>query len=348
MPNHPHALSKRPAPRLVQARFRTSLQAYRIYWLLLAVLVCMSLVAPRFLTLQNLLVIVKGASLNAVVAIGFTIVMICGEMDLSIGATLTLGAMLVIGLRPALGWTGALAAAVLAGALTGYVNGLLVSKAKINSFIVTLGTLTVVQGLIYMFSHGASLSVTAPSDFALADFLEQPLLPLVTRRVLISLLLVAGCHGFMACTRPGRNFHMVGGNRETAWVSGINPNRYLQTAFALSGSLAALGGALFAMSMSSATTDLGTGSLMDVISATIIGGTAMSGGKGSVLRSAVAVLTFAALFNGFNRLGFGSEFRIFVAGVVLALVVLHEAWTAHRQARFKGQRAALIEECRKV
>jgi ribose/xylose/arabinose/galactoside ABC-type transport system permease subunit len=96
--------------------------------------------------------------------------------------------------------------------------------------------------------------------------------------------------------------------------------------------------------MCAATTDLGAGALMDVIAATIIGGTAMSGGKGSVLRSALAVLMFTALFNGFNRLGLGSEFRIFVSGLVLALVVLYEAWNVQRHEKVKGRRAALLEE----
>jgi ribose transport system permease protein len=320
---------------------------YRIYLLLAAVLAVMSLFAPKFLNAYNLTVITKAASLNALVAAGFTLVMICGELDLSIGSTLTLGAMLAIGLQPALGWAGSCAAAVAAGAVIGLVNGLLVSRARINSFIVTLGSLTVVQGLIYLYSHGASLSVTGSADFALADFLEKPLVPLLTPRVLVTVLLVGLFQVFMTATRPGRNFHLVGGNKQTAWASGISPSLYVTAAFILSGLLAALGGALFAISMSSATTDLGASALMDVISATIIGGTAMSGGKGSVVRSAVAVLTFAALFNGFNRLGLGSEFRIFVSGLVLALVVLHEAWTVYRHEQTRGRRPNLMDELRR-
>ena len=334
-------------PSLRPHRLLGWIDRYRIYVLLAAVLVCMSAFAPKFLNLYNLTVVMKGASLNALVAIGFTVVMICGELDLSIGSTLTLGAMLAIGLRPALGWPGSFAVAVAAGAAVGLANGLLVTRARINSFIVTLGSLTVVQGLIYTFSHGSSLSVTGAGDFALADFLETPLVPLITPRVLVTLLLAGAFQFLMASTQTGRNVYLVGGNKETAWASGVSPARYVTAAFVLSGLLAALGGALFAMSMSSATTDLGASALMDVISATIIGGTAMTGGKGSVLRSAIAVLAFAALFNGFNRLGLGSEFRIFVAGLVLALVVLHEAWTAYRHAKVKGRRAILMDELRK-
>jgi len=317
---------------------------HRIYLLLAAVFAVMSLVAPRYLNSYNLTIIMKSMCLNATVAIGFTLVLICGQLDLSIGTTLTLGAMLAIGLQPFLGWGGSFLAAIGAGAAVGLINGLLVSKARISSFIVTLGTLTIVQGVIYIYCHGASVSVTGAADFARADLLERPLIPLLTPRVLVTVLLVALAQWFLTRTRPGRNFFLVGANRETAWLSGVSPARYVTAAFVISGLTAALGGALFSMSMCSATPDLGVSSLMDVIAATIVGGTAMTGGKGSVLRSAVAVLTFAALFNGFNRLGFGSEFRVFVAGLVLALVVVHEAVAALRHDRTKGQRPVLLEE----
>jgi ribose transport system permease protein len=330
--------------RLTGSRALAWADRWRIYLLLAAVALTMSLTAPRFLEPGNLTIILRAASLNAVVAIGFTLVLICGELDLSVGTSLTLGAMLAIGLRPALGWPGSVAAAVAAGMAVGLANGLLVSAARINSFIVTLGTSIVVQGLIYVYSHGESLSVTGADDFALADFLETPIVPLLAPRVMISIGLVALFHLALTFTRAGRNLFLVGGSRETAWVSGISPGRTVTAAFVLSGFTAALGGSLFAASMSSATTDLGSGALMDVIAAVIVGGTAMAGGKGSVLRSAVAVLTFAALFNGFNKWDLGSEVRIFVAGLVLALVVVCEALAARRHERVRGRRAFLMEE----
>jgi ribose transport system permease protein len=168
--------------------------------------------------------------------------------------------------------------------------------------------------------------------------------PLLTPRVLVTLVLVAAAQWVLSYTRVGRNLYLVGGSKETAWLAGLNPRGYIAAAFAFSGLTAALAGALFAMGISSATTDLGGSSLMDVITATIVGGTAMSGGRGNVLRSALAVLTFAAMFNGFNRLGFGSELRIFVAGLVLAVVVLHEAWSRWRHERLRGRRPYLLAE----
>jgi ribose/xylose/arabinose/galactoside ABC-type transport system permease subunit len=320
---------------------------YRIYLLLAAVFAVMSLVAPRFLNPLNLTIIMRSTCLDATVALGFTIVLICGQLDLSIGATLTLGAMLAIGLQPVLGWWGSFLAAVAAGAGVGLINGLLVTRSRISSFIATLGTLTIVKGVIYIYCHGSSVSATGDAALARADFLERALVPLLTPRVLATAALVALAQWYLTRTRPGRNFFLVGANQETAWQSGVDPARYVTAAFVVSGVTAALGGALFALSMCSATPDLGDSSLMGVIAATIVGGTTMTGGRGSVLRSAVAVLAFAALFNGFNRLGYGSEIRVLVAGLVLALVVVHEAVAALRHDRTRGRRPVLMDELTK-
>lgn len=317
---------------------------YRIYLLMALVFSVMSLAAPGFLNLNNLTIVMKSMCLNATVAIGFTLVLICGELDLSIGTTLTLGAMLTIGLQPHVGWGGSLLAAILSGAIVGWVNGLVVTRARISSFIATLGMMTIMQGVIYIYSHGSSVSVTGAADFRLADFLESPLVPLLTPRALITVTLVVLAQWFLTHTRPGRNFFLVGGNKQTAWFSGVSPDRYVVSAFVVSGITAALGGALFSMGMCSATPNLGASCLMDVIAATIVGGTAMTGGRGNVLRSAFAVLTFTAMFNGFNCLGFPSEFRILVAGLVLALVVVHEAVASLRHERTKGRRPTLMDE----
>lgn len=329
------------------ANWAAAVDRHRIYVLLALVFALMACVAPRFLNAFNLTVILKSACLNAVVAVGFTLVMISGELDLSIGASVTLGGMLAVGLQPHLGYAGSVAVALAAGAAVGLTNGLLVMKAKINSFIATLATMTILQGLIYIYSHGATLSVADAGAFQTADFLEKGLAPLITPRILITLTLVLAAQTALSWTRFGRNFFLAGGNKETAWSSGVSPTRTVVAAFTVSGVTAALGGALFCMGMCSATTDLGVGCLMDVITATIVGGTAMAGGRGSVARSAVAVLMFATLFNGFNRLGYSSELKVLVAGLVLALVVVHEAVTARRHERSRGRRPSLMEELEK-
>ncbi len=324
----------------------------RIYVLFVSVFLFMSLFAPKFVGLRNFTNILRSSSMNALAAIGFSFVLICGQLDLSIGSVISLGAVFAIGFRlqfsaldPTLAWTLSFLIAIAAGAIVGLINGLLVSKVKITSFIVTLGSMITVQGIIYMYTN-ISLSATKEVDFVLADFLREPFfrsVRLITPRVLISILCIALFEIMLTRTKAGRNIYMVGGNAEAAWLAGIDYQKYIIFAYILSGFLSALAGSLGAMEMSAAPTDFGVNSLMIVLSAVIIGGTSMAGGKGSALKSAVAVLMLETLFNGLNRFKVGTEVKIFVSGVIFASVILYEAYALYKHEKTKGQRAELME-----
>jgi ribose transport system permease protein len=186
--------------------------------------------------------------------------------------------------------------------------------------------------------------VTSDQAFAISDFLQESLLPLLTPRIFLSLLLVVGVEFFLRRTRAGRNVYIVGGNKNTAWLAGINTDRYLIGAFVLSGVMAAVGGVVSVLVSTAATLKLGENSLMYVISATIIGGTAMSGGKGGVLRSVVAIFTLEMLYTGIILFGLGNEVKIFFAGLILAYVVLYEAYAVYKHERTLGQRSELLQE----
>jgi len=317
---------------------------YRIYIIFALVFTVMSLFAPKFLKLFNFTSILNAIALNATAAIGFTVVMICGQLDLSIGTVITFAGVLTMGLQPALGFAGSIAVAVLAGALVGLFNGLLVARAKINSFIVTLGTMTILQGSIYQFSGGNSISVATDQAFVISDFLGKNLVPLVTPRILVTIVLLVIIEFVLRRTKAGRNFYIVGGSRTTAWLAGIAADRYTVAAFVLSGLTAAISGVVSVLVSTTATLRLGETALMYVISATIIGGTAMSGGKGGVLQSIVAILTLEMLYTGIILFGLGNEVKIFFAGVILAYVVLYEAYAVYRHEKSLGQRAELVKE----
>jgi ribose transport system permease protein len=317
---------------------------YRIYIIFVLVFTVMSLSAPKFFNVFNFTTILNAIAMNATVAIGFTVVMICGQLDLSIGTVITFAGVLTMGLQPSLGFAGAIAVAVAAGTLVGLFNGLLVAKAKINSFIVTLGTMTILQGSIYQFSGGNSISVATDQAFAISDFLGKNLIPLVTPRILVMIVLLAVMEFVLRRTKAGRNFYIVGGSRTTAWLAGIAADRHTTAAFMLSGLTAAIGGVVSVLVSTTATLRLGESSLMYVISATIIGGTAMSGGKGGVLQSIVAILSLEMLYTGIILFGLGNEVKIFFAGVILAYVVLYEAYAVYRHEKSLGQRAELLKE----
>ena len=317
---------------------------YRIFLLFALVFLFMSVFAPRFFNVFNLTSIMKTVAMNACVAIGFTIVMICGQLDLSIGTVITFSGVLGLTLKGTLGYGGSVPVAIAAGALVGLFNGILVAKAKINSFIVTLGTMTILQGAIYTLTGGNTVSLSTPDAFAVSDFLAKPLLPLVTPRILITVALVALFEVFLRRTQSGRNFYLVGGNKNTAWLAGIKTDGYTIIAFMLSSALAAVGGVFFAMESSAATLKMGDQSLMYVISATIIGGTAMSGGKGGVVRTVVAILTLEMLYTGIILFGLGNEVKIFIAGLILATVVLYEAYAVYKHEKEVGKRPELVKE----
>jgi ribose/xylose/arabinose/galactoside ABC-type transport system permease subunit len=317
---------------------------YRIYVLFVVVFLIMSIFAPRFFNSWNLTSIMRTTAMNATVAIGFTIILIIGQLDLSIGTIITFSAIIGLGLKGLVGYGLSVPLAIAAGSLIGLINGLLVAKAKINSFIVTLGMMTILQGAIYTVTGGNTIAVTTPDAFAVADWLGKMIIPMVTPRVLITIFLVILFSVFLTRTRTGRNFYMVGGNRQTAWLAGVDSTKYTIAAFVISGTMAAIGGVLFGMEGAAATLKLGDSSLMYIISATIIGGTAMSGGKGGVFRTFMAILTLDMLYNGIILFGLGNEVRIFIAGVILASVVLYEAFAAYRHERIVGQRPELLKE----
>lgn len=330
-------------PKVRKLTLEQVLDDNRALLMLVAMVVFWTLFTPNFMNAGNMAAILKGSSLIAVVAIGFTVIFILGQLDLSIGATVMLCGMLTIGLQPHLGWGGSISAALLAGVAIGLVNGILVAKARINSFIVTLGTMIIVTGLMHLYSGGGAFSVT---DYTLSDWLGKPLLPFLPPIVILTLVLVATFSVFLNFTAFGRGFFVVGGNPETAWLAGLNRDLYVITGFIICSTMAAVGGIVVAIELTSMTSYavLGTTTLMTVLAAVIIGGTLMSGGKGSVVKSYFAVLMLTTLRNGMGCCGLGFEVEIFVNGFILAAVVLYEAYVINKHNLMKGQRPDLIRE----
>ena len=314
---------------------------YRVYLLCAAIFGVMSAIAPTFGTADNLRTILKAASENLPAAIGFTLVLICGQLDLSVGSVMTLGGMMVIGLEPRLGWTGSFVVAVACGAGVGLLNGLLVAKARINSFIVTLGTMIIVQNLVFIYCHGDTIPARG---YALADWLDATFLIVLTPRVVATFAVMALAAVLLGRTPTGRGFYLLGGNPQTAWFSGLRVNRYVIGAFVASALLSALGGALYSMSEAVANPRLGESSLMAIVAAVIIGGTSMAGGRGSVMGTTVAMIALTALIKGLNCLGAGFQVELMASGVVLALVILYDAWRIVQKNRTRGQRHELLAE----
>lgn len=312
---------------------------HRIWLLLIAVWAVMSCIAPNFATLANTGSILKASATHLPAAIGLTLVIIAGQLDLSFGSGMSLAGMVTIGFQPRLGWFGAIGAALLVGLLVGALNGLLVTRAKVNSFIATLGTLTILQGVVNIASKGGTLAV---QEFAAGDWLENTVFGVFSPRVMIVLGMVLLSEVALHRTLWGRNLLLVGSNPVTAWYAGFSTRGYIAAAFMLSGILSAAGGSLFAVSVSSANPLMGENSLMIVIAAVIIGGASMRGGRGSVLQTAAAVLALVSLSSGLSCMGARPEAQLLASGFVLGASVVYDAILARNADRRKGMRLELL------
>jgi len=325
-------------------RLHFIMNEYAIYFIFTIIFVLMSIIAPNFFNIFNLTSILRTVMLNGIVSIGFTIVMLCGYLDLSVLSVINLSANIVISLSLVTSWNIAIITAVLSGALIGFINGLLVAKTKINFLIVTLGTMTIVQGIIYLWHNGTTIST---NDFRIADWLASPIIPLISPGIIITIVLVIFFEFFLRRTIYGRKFFIIGGNKESAWLAGINTDRYVIIAFTLCGFTSAIGGTLFSICLAAAPANIGEQGInpfMIVLAAVVLGGTSMNGGYGSILNSFFGVLTLTVIFNALTCFGFRYEAQIFVSGLVLGMSVLQGSYLSYRHMLYKGQKPELLKE----
>lgn len=324
-----------------------ALNANRAYILVVVMFAC-GVFGKNFYTAFNIKAILDSTLLYVFLGVSFTLCMIAGHMDLSVAAMANLGAVLTMGMHTFSGmsWGPAILIGVVCATLAGLFNGVMISKAKIHSFIATLGMQLVLKGVMYIYSNGAEIS--DKGDFAFADFLNRWLKPLpITPKILIMLVVVIVVAVLMRNTRFGRNIYMLGGSAETAWLAGIKRDRYTIMIFAFSGACSALGGALFAIAQSSALPNMGEkgiSPLLVALAATIIGGTDTNGGRGSVWNTFVAVLGLMVMSFVLSNIFGKFEVQILANGLILAVCVFYETITAYFNNKKVGIRQPLLEE----
>ncbi len=334
----------------MKTKLLKSLNQYRAYVLVVVMFAC-GVFGKNFYTAYNIKAILDSTLLYAFLGVGFTLCMVAGHMDLSVAAMANLGAVLTMGFHTFSGmsWGPAMILAILAATLAGVINGVMISKAKIHSFIATLGMQFVLKGVMYIYSKGAEIS--DKGDFGFADILNKWLKPLpITPKILIMLVIVIVVAVLMRNTRFGRNIYMIGGNAETAWLAGIKSSRYTILIFAFSGACCALGGALFAIAQSSALPNMGEkgiSPLLVALAATIIGGTDTNGGRGSVWNTFVAVLGLMVMSFVLSNIFGKFEVQILANGLILAICVFYETITAYYNNKKIGIRQPLLEQRQK-
>src|SRR5690348_8851765 len=291
---------------------------------LVALCVALSLATPYFFTVRNIFNVLQGMSTIGIMAIGATIVLVAGGLDLSVGSVMALGAVLTARLMTYQGvdaWLAALGGLV-AGLAFGLLNGLLVTRARIIAFIATLGTLSVGRGLAYLLATGpAGVASNVPMRDAGVGFLGAGYVGPVPMPVIIMLALVVIAALFLANTVLGRQIYAVGSNLRAARLCGISVDRVQCFTYLVAGGLSALAGIVSTGLLSTASTNLGQGVELDVIAAAVIGGTSLSGGEGSVVGTLFGAAIMAVVRNAFVLLGMPLHFQTMIIGFVILLAV---------------------------
>ena len=282
---------------------------------------------PHFLTVSNLLNVAEQAAIIAIVAVGMTFVIITGGIDLSVGSVLAFaGVVMADVLHRDVPLPLALAVALGTGLCCGLVNGALITVGRLPPFIATLGMMSVARGTALMFTEGRPVSGFSGGFRSLAtgELLGVP----VSVVIMVGVYVVA--HFVLTRTKLGRYTYAIGGNEEAALLSGVNVRVYKAAVYGISGMLSGLAAVILTARLNSAQPIAGMMYELDAIAATVIGGTSLLGGEGTVVGTLIGALIMAVLRNGLNLLGVSSFIQQVVIGSVIIAAVLIDMWLKRR------------------
>ncbi|MCW2478658.1 ribose ABC transporter permease [Candidatus Symbiopectobacterium sp. NZEC135] len=290
---------------------------------LLILIAVVSSMSPNFFTVNNLFNILQQTSVNAIMAVGMTLVILTSGIDLSVGSLLALtGAVAasIVGLEvnALLAVFGALAL----GAAIGAGTGVIVAKGKVQAFIATLVMMLLLRGVTMVYTNGSPIN-TGFSDVADAFGwfgIGRPL-GIPTPIWLMVIVFIAAWY-MLHHTRLGRYIYALGGNEAATRLSGISVDKVKIIVYALCGLLSALAGIIEVARLSSAQPTAGTGYELDAIAAVVLGGTSLAGGKGRIVGTLIGALILGFLNNGLNLLGVSSYYQMIVKAAVILLAVL--------------------------
>ena len=285
-------------------------------------------VSPYFLTQQNILNVLRQASINGVLAIGMTFVILTRGIDLSVGSVVALSGIVAASFATTSSIAGvhgspypaivAIVAGLLVGVASGAVNGFVVSRFRVPSFVVTLGMLSTARGLTMLYTLGRPVPSLTP-EFR---WMGTGQVAGVPAPILILIAVFAVSWWVLGRTRFGRHVYAVGGNPRAANTSGILVSRIRLAVFMISGATAGLAGLVLSARTGSGLTQAGIAYELDAIAAVVIGGTSLSGGVGSVLGTLLVALLIAVMNNGLDLLGVDSNYQQIIKGLMIVVAVM--------------------------
>ncbi|ENK0806957.1 ribose ABC transporter permease [Vibrio fluvialis] len=290
---------------------------------LLFLIVVVSFLNPNFFTVDNLLNILRQTSVNAIIAVGMTLVILTAGIDLSVGSVLALcGAFAASLIAMEVPVLVAVPTALLAGAVLGGISGIIIAKGKVQAFIATLVTMTLLRGVTMVYTDGRPISTgfTDTAD-AFAWFGTGYALGIPVP-VWLMVVVFAAAWYLLNHTRFGRYVYALGGNESATRLSGINVDRVKIGVYAICGLLSALAGIIVTSRLSSAQPTAGMGYELDAIAAVVLGGTSLMGGKGRIMGTLIGALIIGFLNNALNLLDVSSYYQMIAKAVVILLAVL--------------------------
>ncbi len=294
----------------------------------LIIIVALSLASPNFATASNLAIVARIIALNSIIAMGMTLVILLGGIDLSVGSVVALASVVVGFVMVKLGlpiWA-SLLIGILMGVLVGAINGTLVVKTGVPPFIITLGMMGLARGFALVITKGSTVSGLPESYLKLG----QGYWGLVPYPVIIMLVLAVIVHIVLSRTTFGRRIYFIGSNEDAARLSGINVNRIKILVFTICSSLAAIEAVIETARMSTAQPASGTGYELTAIGAVIIGGASMLGGEGTVLGTILGATLLGLITNGLILLGVSAYWQQVFSGAIIILAVALDTWRRRR------------------
>lgn len=303
---------------------KINLQSYLTIIIFALFIVVINVIEPRFLSVNNILNVFRQTSVNAIIAAGMTFVILTGGIDLSVGSIFALSATLgTMAMTNSQGFGVAFIITIAVGLVFGLTNGALVGYFKMQAFIVTLITMTFARGLTYIFSNGMPITMgQATAGIKSYTYVGSGYLLGIPVPVIIALLIYVVFYWLLSSTKLGRHIYAVGDNERSSILAGIKTERVKMYVYAICGVMASLAGLILTARLSSAPPTAGMGYELDAIAAVVLGGTSLSGGRGSIVKTLFGALIISVLANALNLLNVSSYYQMLVKAIVILLAIV--------------------------
>lgn len=290
---------------------------------LLVLITIVTILSPSFLSTKNIFNILRQTSVNGIIAAGMTFVILTGGIDLSVGSILAIsGAVCASLLASGQNIIIAVLAALIIGAMVGFLNGFIITKGKLQPFIATLATMTILRGLTLVYTDGKPITLGS-GDLAIkfgqiggGKIFGTP------TPALIMILVFAICAFVLKNTQMCRYTYALGSNEEATKLSGLNTDKIKIAVYTISGILASVAGIIITSRLFSAQPTAGDGYELDAIAAVVLGGTSLTGGRGKITGTIIGALIIGVLSNALNILDVSSYYQMMVKGAVILVAVL--------------------------